>query len=103
MYIDYAFLKTDTTDSEAKDILKEIISLNTVNSITCPNYLIKNVKQLISEHDIKLSCFVDFPLGISDSKTRLCSVEQAAKNGVNFVDLVMPQNLATNRKYAKIS
>lgn len=102
MYIDYAFIKTDISDNEVKDVIKEIINLNIVNSITCPTYLIKNIKTSISEHDIKLSCFVDYPLGISDNKTRLYSIEQAAKNGINFIDIIMPQNLATNRKYDKI-
>jgi deoxyribose-phosphate aldolase len=76
--------------------------LGVVNSITVPQYLIKTVNSTLSDKNISLSCFIDFPLGISDLKTRLYSIEQASKNGVSSIDIVMPQNLAANRKYDKI-
>jgi deoxyribose-phosphate aldolase len=101
MYIDFAFINTDTNDVDAKNIVTEIIQYP-INSITAPYYLIKAIKNLIPTDRISLSCLIDYPLGVSDSKTRRFSVEQAAKLGVNFVDIAMPQNLAANRRYDKI-
>jgi deoxyribose-phosphate aldolase len=100
MYIDYAFINTDLNDNSVKEIISEIIDLN-INSITVPFYLLKNVKNLYNK-PIVLSCLIDYPLGISDLKTRRCAVEQAHKTGANCIDISMPQNLAANRKYDKI-
>lgn len=100
MYIDFAFTETDIADADAKKIIGEIIQYP-VNSITVPFYLIKSVKNLIPS-DKTLSCFIDYPLGLSDIKTRLCAIEQAHKMGINAIDMAMPQNLAANRKYDKI-
>jgi deoxyribose-phosphate aldolase len=45
---------------------------------------------------------IDFPLGISDSQSRIESCKYAIKNKVNYIDIVMPTNLLANRKYDKI-
>ena len=100
MYIDFALTSTDISDTDAKKIISEIDTYP-INSVTVPFYLIKSIKGLLSNNKI-LSCLIDYPLGLSDSKTRYCAVEQAHKAGANAVDVAMPQNLATNRKYEKI-
>ena len=103
MYIDFAINTTDINDAEAKNLSLEIIKYP-INSITVPYYLLKTIKQSISisNKPIALSCFIDYPLGISDLKTRFFAVEQAGKNGINTIDISIPQNLAANRKYNKI-
>ncbi|NDC71872.1 MAG: hypothetical protein EBZ62_00255 [Sphingobacteriia bacterium] len=100
MYIDFAIIDTETDEATAKKIALEILQYN-INSITVPHYLIRPLKSLISD-SITLSCLIDYPLGISDSKTRKCAIEQAIKAGATGIDIVMPQNLAANRKYDKI-
>lgn len=102
MQIDYQIADIDITDAEVKELVKEIVSLHGVSSITAPYYLIKVIKGIVESKQIPISCSIDYPLGISDSKTRLTAIDQAAKIGANFVDIVMPQNLASNRKYDKI-
>lgn len=100
MHIDFALIDTDLADNDAKKIIEEIIKYP-VNSITIPYYLVKSVKNLLPD-SISLSCLIDYPLGISDLKTRGCAIEQAIKAGADSVDIAMPQNLAANRKYDKI-
>jgi deoxyribose-phosphate aldolase len=100
MYIDFAIIDTETDEATAKKIVLEILPYN-INSITVPYYLIKPLKSLIND-SITLSCLIDYPLGISDNKTRKCAIEQAIKAGATGIDIVMPQNLAANRKYDKI-
>ena len=101
MYIDFAVTDIEINDSDAKILINEVQQYG-VNSITIPYYLIKTVKNLIPLDKIVISCFIDYPLGISDTKTRRCAIEQAFKSGANAVDISMPQNLAANRKYDKI-
>jgi len=100
MYIDFALIDTEINEAEARALVTEIQSCE-VNSITLPYYLLKSVKSLINQ-TTQVSCLIDFPLGISDLKTRRCAVEQAIKAEVNLLDVAMPQNLAANRKYDKI-
>jgi deoxyribose-phosphate aldolase len=102
MQIDYQITDIDITDIEAKDLVKEILLLKTVSSITVPYYLLKVLRSTIEKKQIAISCMVDYPLGVSDSKTRLTAIDQAAKIGADMIDIVIPQNLASNRKYDKI-
>jgi deoxyribose-phosphate aldolase len=100
MYIDFAINDTEVNDAEAKLLVAEI-NKYPVNSITVPYYLIRSVKGG-AHNTTKISSFIDYPLGISDVRTRRFAVEQSVKNGANCVDITMPQNLAANRKYDKI-
>jgi deoxyribose-phosphate aldolase len=100
MYIDFAIIDTEINETSAKNLINEIVSYP-VNSITVPYYLVKPIKNLVPDK-IVVSCLIDYPLGISDPKTRKCAIEQAIKAGATALDLVMPQNLAANRKYDKI-
>jgi deoxyribose-phosphate aldolase len=101
MYIDFYINDIEINELKSKEIVKEILSYGCVSSITVPSYLVKSVKPLLPSH-IELSCFIDYPIGISDSKTRLYSIEQAKKLGISTIDISMPQYLAANRKYNKI-
>lgn len=104
MHIDFILNKTDENDTEARDNLVEALKTDAVDSITVPYHLVKIIKpftQHISKN-IDLSCLVDYPLGISDLKTRQFAVSQAVKNGATCIDICMQQNLAANRKYDKI-
>jgi len=102
MQIDYQIVNIDITDAQVKDLLKEINSTNKVSTITAPYYLIKTIKGIIDQKQTLVSCMIDYPLGISDSKTRLMAIDQASKIGADIVDIVIPQNLLSNRKYDKI-
>ena len=103
MYIDFIINNTDINDVETKLLVTELVKYP-INSITVPHYLIKSVKQSLGSKidKIKTSCLIDYPLGVSDLKTRKFAVEQAQKLGIDSIDISMPQNLATNRKYDKI-
>lgn len=101
MYIDFAIINTDINEAEAKTIITEVIKYP-INSITVPYYLVKSIKNIIQDCPISISCFIDYPLGISDTKTRRFAAEQAHKLGITSIDIAMPQNLAANRRYDKI-
>lgn len=104
MYIDFILNKTDENDAEARANLVEALKTDAIDSITVPHHLLKIIKpftQHISKN-IDLSCLIDYPLGVSDLKTREFAASQAIKNGATCLDMSMPQNLASNRKYDKI-
>ena len=101
MYIDFAFIDTETSETNARDSIKYIIDNSYVNSISIPIYFTKLIKPYIN-NGLDFSCLIDYPLGISDTKTRVCAVKEAINAGFNTIDISMPQNLAANRKYDKI-
>lgn len=102
MIIDYCLSSGDIDESEAKENIKLVCQYDCVGTITVPFYLIKHAKTIVGNRPIKISALIDYPLGLSDNKTRSCSVEQSLKSGADYVDVCMPQNLASNRKYDKI-
>lgn len=102
MIIDYCLCSGDIDEIEAKENIKIVSQYKCVESVTVPYYLIKSTKTILANKSIKISALIDYPLGLSDSKTRMCAVEQSVKNGADWVDVCMPQNLASNRKYEKI-
>jgi deoxyribose-phosphate aldolase len=103
MKIDFAITHTDRNEAEIKDLLSKLsVFKQYVNSITCSYYYLKLLTSFIQETDISLGCVVDYPLGISDLKSRKLAVEQAHKAGAMIIDITMPQNLVANRKYDKI-
>lgn len=105
MHIDFALPYVDTNDTEVKQVVSDVLSYqSTVGSITASHYYLKTIKNIIitKNSGVGLSCLIDYPIGVSDTKSRLISIEQAHKAGANMVDITMPQNLASNRKYDKI-
>lgn len=101
MYTDYSIIDTDISESDARNNIKHVIDSGLVNSITAPFYFIKLLKPHVHT-GLDLSCLIDYPLGVSDNKTRPMAITQAIKAGFNTVDIAMPQNLVSNRKYDKI-
>lgn len=99
MIIEFSAYDLATSDEELKNTLKEIQSIN-VNTICVFLNHIKLVKNNISEN-IKVSTSVDYPLGISDTKTRLVAIESAIKHGADIINLVAQPYYLCNRKYDK--
>lgn len=67
---------------------------------TSSNYLSKLSSILPSE--LMLSCPIDFPYGLSDSKIRQHQIISAIKNGANCVDLVVNPVYLLNDKRANL-
>jgi deoxyribose-phosphate aldolase len=96
---DYAINETETLSNVSK-----AISLG-VNSISVLPHSINTVKNIseIESGKVKLSCAVDIPYGLLDSKSRIftCSQIIKIKNNINFLDIMIPTKIITNRKYDK--
>lgn len=101
MYVNFALTDIDINEKEAKDLIKQAVKYK-VDGITVPFFLVRKCKYLVDTDVLDYSCLIDYPLGISDLKTRAFAVEQAILAGVNTIDISMPQNIAANRLYSKI-
>lgn len=84
-------------EHENREIITQSIKYKPDLISVFPCY-VKTISQLTT---IPISCPIDFPIGISDSKTRLNMAEFAIKNGARSLDIVSPAQLISNRKYEK--
>lgn len=102
--IEYASYDYAINENETQENIIQAIKLG-ANSISVLPYsltTIKNIPQII-EKNIKVSCALDFPYGVSDNKSRIFMASQIikAKNDINYLDIMMPTKIITNRKYDK--
>jgi len=99
MITELSFYDVASSDDEFKEIIKNINFLNPDTVCVFLNH-IKLLKNNISEN-IKISTPIDYPLGNSDTKTRLCAIDSAIKNGANIINIVAQPYYLCNRKYEK--
>ena len=100
MQIEYSYYDLASNETEVKENIKTAIKYPVYSISVLPFYL-KTAKSIIGQHPIKLSTVVDYPLGTSDLKTRMSATENAIKNGANSIEIVIPTQFLSNRKYDK--
>jgi deoxyribose-phosphate aldolase len=99
MKLEYSIYDTSLNENELKENINQAIKYSIDILSVLPIYL-KTAKSCISDN-IKISAAVDYPLGTSDLKTRISSVEYCIKNGAKVIDIVAPPSPLANRKYDK--
>jgi len=99
MITEFSTYDIATSDEELKDLLKNIIELNP-QTVCVFYHHIKLAKNNLPEH-IKISTPIDYPLGTSDTKTRLSAIDSSIKQGADIINLVAPSYYLCNRKYDK--
>lgn len=98
--IEYGHYDLASNEVEVKDYVMQALKFQP-NTVSVLPYYVKSVKNLVVGH-ADISCVVDYPFGLSDTQSRLLSIEQAIKDGVDIVELVMCNPLLCNRKYEKL-
>lgn len=98
--LEYGHYDLATNETELKEVLKKILIYNPDVISVLPFYT-KYVKTLLSP-TTKLSTIIDYPFGVSDSLSRIISIEQSVKDGSDEIELVMQSSFLCNRKYDKI-
>jgi deoxyribose-phosphate aldolase len=101
MYIEYACYNYALSDEELKHNFTLAIKLGIKNIATFHMHL-PAIKALTEELSLNISCPIDYPYGMSDSKTRSTAINAAAKAGATCVDIMVPAKFISNRKYDKL-
>lgn len=99
--IEYAIYDLDLDEEEIKVKILNSKSLN-INCISIPYFYTKLVKSLIKDSPIIISNSIDYPYGLSDTKTRNDAIKNAIVNGAEKIEIVIQNNLLSNKKYDKI-
>ena len=104
-YIEYACYDYSINEIELSKIITDVIKLGVRNFAVLP-YSVNTIKNInlsnLDNPQITISTPVDFPYGLSDTKTRNFAVAQTIKSGCNIIDLFLPTKIITNRKYDKL-
>lgn len=99
MIIDYAYHDTASSDIEIQNAITEAIKYQPASISVLPPY-IRIAKSLLPS-SIKLSCPIDYPLGILDTKSRLSTIEFCLRNGADIIEPTCQAQYLCNRKYDK--
>jgi deoxyribose-phosphate aldolase len=99
--IEYINVSYDLTENELIATLKKIQTIPEIQTVVLPPYFVKCARGILG-HEKNISCLVDFPMGMSDIKSRASISNYGIKNLANYIDIVLPSNYLTNRKYDKI-
>lgn len=100
-YLEYAPYDIDFDENEIKANIESAKTLN-INCVSVPYYYTKFCRSILKDSNIIVGNSVDYPLGLSDTKSRNSSVINAITNGAQKIELVMQNNFLSNRKYDKI-
>lgn len=102
--IEYASYDYAINEVETQSNISKAIELG-ANSISVLPYSINTVRSIpkIESGKVKLSCAIDIPYGLSDTKSRIFMCSQAIKSRetINYLDIMIPTKVITNRKYDK--
>lgn len=103
MYLEYACYDYSLSDEEIKKKLSSAIKMGVENiSLFYPGSSVLIKSFLDNNPEIKIFCPIDYPYGLSDSKSRLFTITQLAKSGIYGIDMVVPSRFISNRKYDKL-
>lgn len=101
MQLEYIVTSIDLSDVEFTKIISDKINkLSAIHTIIVPHFFLKTAVTHASQKNI--SCLIDYPLGISDLKTRQTAATSAIKSGATYLDITLPSLYLSNRKYDKI-
>lgn len=102
MKLEYCLYDISSNDNEIKDNIIKAFSYPISTISVFPHYT-KLAKSLLpAESNIKISCPIDYPLGLLDQKSRLTNIEYAIKCGAEIVELTTPNYILCNKKYDKL-
>lgn len=100
-YIEYALYDLDFNEDEIKNSVEAAIELG-VDCISVPFFLTKFCKNLTKNTKTSISNAIDYPLGISDIKSRNNAIVNAIENGAEKIEIVIQNSYLSCKKYDKL-
>lgn len=101
MYVEYACYDYALSDDEVKNNIILATKAGVKNFGIHYTY-IPLIRSTINDVNGIISSPIDYPYGLSDSKTRSYAIENAAKAGASVIDMTVPAKFIANRKYDKL-
>lgn len=98
--VDHTLLKAFATWEDIKVLCDEAIEYNTA-SVCIPPCYIKRIHDTYGSN-INICTVIGFPLGYSVTEAKIAECEQAIKDGVNEIDMVVNISDVKNKQYKKV-
>ena len=87
-YFDHTILKADATEKEIINLCEEAKKYNFASVCVNPCY-VKKCVEILKETDVDVCTVVGFPLGSMTTESKLFETEQALKDNVDEIDMVI--------------
>lgn len=99
-YVDHTLLKPGSTWEDIKVLCEEAIEYKTASVCVPPSY-VKRIYDTYKDK-LKICTVVGFPLGYSATEAKVAECEQALKDGVDEIDMVINLTDVKNKDYKKV-
>lgn len=97
--IEYAYFDIAANEKEVKENLN-IISKYQISVISVDVFNIKIAKNIFNDNT-RIACIIDYPCGLLDPESRVVATKYAISSGANIIEMVLPSNFLSNKKYDK--
>lgn len=87
-YIDHTLLSPDATEEQVDMVIKQAIE-NDFHTVMINPYWVAKTHKALEGTDVVTATVIGFPLGATTTATKVFETEQAIKDGVDEVDMVM--------------
>ncbi|MEN2280814.1 deoxyribose-phosphate aldolase [Algoriphagus sp. SE2] len=89
-FLESTLLRPTMTGQEVDQLIKDAIEEQFVG-VCVPPFWLKKAKRELKDEDIQLVTVIGFPLGYSDTASKVFEVKEAVKQGADELDLVWSQ------------
>lgn len=100
MKLEYINSSTELTTKQLEQDISYLVNINNFDKIILPHFFIKKANELL-KNSSSISCLIDYPLGISDTESRLLS-SSSINNLCDYIDITINANFLCNRKFSLI-
>lgn len=87
-YIDHTLLSPDATEEQVETVIKQAID-NNFHTVMINPYWVAKTHKALEGTDVVTATVIGFPLGATTTAAKVFETEQAIKDGVDEVDMVM--------------
>jgi len=100
MRIEYGYYDIASNEKEVKENIEHSLDFAPSAISVLPQYL-RLVGKSLLEENVSVGTIIDYPFGLSSSRSREDSVTDAIDKGANYIEVVCPNFNLCNRKYEK--
>lgn len=87
-YIDHTILKATTVKNDVEKICNEAREYRFA-AVCVPPSFVKLSKAFLQNSQVKVATVIGFPFGYSNTKAKICEIEQALEDGATELDIVI--------------
>ncbi|MBM3259312.1 MAG: deoxyribose-phosphate aldolase [Candidatus Sericytochromatia bacterium] len=99
--IDHTLLKADATEDEVRKLCAEARQQRFMSVCVNPGW-VKLSAQLLKDSGVKVCTVVGFPLGATDTATKVFETQEAIRNGATEIDMVINVGALKSKDYETV-